>query len=150
VPAKCPECGAPVTEPEGCLANFYALLALESRVPGGPGEAPHFHAVASYVLQHPDSMKYTEESLTGLRRNLTDQLDGTRSLEQTRTITRRAVNGSQRVTRREGDRVVRWPVTAWPMTVTDVLTQGTEGYIQRVRVWAESVLTTLQDGTGRQ
>lgn len=62
----CPECGAPVPPGASCQANFHALLALEWDIPGGPGEIVHFFAVATYGIQHPDSMGYTKATVNGL------------------------------------------------------------------------------------
>ena len=122
---------------------FQRALLLESEIPGGPGEVPHFLAVSSYILQHPEAMNYTAEALAGCRKSVADQLAGRATLEQLRHRVRRAVNGPQRVTRRSGDPVPRWPVTAWSRTVTDVLAGGTEGYAGRVEQWANSIIRTL-------
>lgn len=70
----CQECGAEVPDGGACRNHFHALLQLESEVAGGPGEVPHFLAVSSYGLQHPQGMNYTAESLAGSRRNVADQL----------------------------------------------------------------------------
>jgi hypothetical protein len=41
------------------------LLALESGVPAAGGGVPHFLAVGSYLLQHPESMNHTVEAWLG-------------------------------------------------------------------------------------
>ena len=64
---NCAECGAPLPAGGTCRELFHELLALESRLPGGPTGIAHFHAVACYALQHPDGMGYTADALTGLR-----------------------------------------------------------------------------------
>jgi hypothetical protein len=46
----------------------------------------HFHAVAAYGLQHPESMNYTEHTRSDLRDVLADQLDGRATID---TIRRR-------------------------------------------------------------
>lgn len=92
----CPECGAAVPEGGSCRDNFHALLLLESEIPGAAGSLPHFYAVASYVLQHPDTMHYTPDALGNLRVNLTDSLDGRATLEEILRRTRHAANGSVR------------------------------------------------------
>src|SRR5262245_21049513 len=145
VSSVCHECGAAVPEGGACRDHFHALLQLESEIPGGPGEVPHFLAVSSYALQHPEGMNYTAEALAGSRRSVADQLAGRATLEQIRRRVRRAVNGPQRVTRRPGDPVPRWPVAAWPMTVADVLAGGAEGYTGRVEQWARSIVRTLDE-----
>jgi hypothetical protein len=150
MPARCPECGAPLTSGEACISHFHAMLALESEVAadpvataGGRGEAAHFHAVSSYILQHPEGMNYRAEALGDLRRMVADHLAGRLSLAALRPRVRRAADGAVRITRRLGDEVPRWPVTAWPMTIVDVLAGGVEGYCDRVPAWAESIIRTL-------
>jgi hypothetical protein len=131
--------------PDGgsCRDNFHALLLLESEIPGGPGALPHFFAVGSYALQHPDSMTYTADTLAALRANLVDVLDGRVTLDDVRRRTRRHAEGARRVTRRAGDEVPRWSVASWPMTVADVCAGGVEGYAERVAEWARSIRRTL-------
>jgi hypothetical protein len=143
MPGACPECGAPVPEGGSCRDNFHALLVLESEVPGGPGGVPHFYAVGSYALQHPEGMGYTAAALAGLRTCLADHLDGRVGLDGVRRRVRWGAEGAQRVTRRAGDAVVRWRVESWPMTVADVCAGGTEAYAERVERWARSVRETL-------
>jgi hypothetical protein len=144
----CPECGAPILEGGSCRDNFHALLLLESEIPGGPGALAHFYAVAAYGLQHPDSLNYTAAALAGLRAGLADVLDGRATLAELRRRTRRAVDGTVRVTRRAGDAVVPWRRGNWPSTVTDVLTVAAdaETYAARVLRWARSVRETLDKG----
>ena len=143
MPGICPECQAPVPEGGSCRDNFHALLLLESEIPGGPGEVPHFYAVGSYALQHPESMGYTAETLAGLRSCLADHLDGRASLDAVRRRVRRGAEGAKRVTRRAGDEVVRWRVASWPMKVADVCAGGIEGYGERVEQWARSIRDSL-------
>jgi hypothetical protein len=143
VSPTCPECGAAVPDGGSCRDNFHALLLLESEVPGGPGGLPHFYAVGSYALQHPDGMGYTEAALAGLRASLADVLAGRASPKDIRRRARRAAEGARRVTRRTGDKMVRWPVPSWPMTVADVCAGGTAGYGERVARWARSILDVL-------
>ena len=139
----CPECGAPVPDGGSCRDNFHALLLLESEIPGGPGSLPHFYAVASYGLQHPDSMNYTAAVLAGLRATLADVLDGRTTLTEVRRRGRRAFDGPVRVTRRAGETAGRWDVGNWPMTVADVCAGGVDGYADRVLRWARSIRETL-------
>jgi hypothetical protein len=145
VSGVCHECGAAVPDGGTCRDLFHALLLLESEIPGGPGETPHFLAVSSYALQHPEGMHYTAEALAGSRRHVADRLAGIATMEQIRRRVRRAVDGPQRVTRRGGDPVVRWRVSGWPMTVADVLAGGAEGYAGRVEQWARSIVRTLDE-----
>ena len=119
------------------------MLFLEADVPGGPGELPHFYAVASYGLQHPGSMGYSVETLQGLRDAVADALQGRATVLQLRSRAARGAAAAGRVTRRGEDVVPRWPVDAWPMVVTDVVAGGAEGYAGRVEAWARSIVETL-------
>jgi hypothetical protein len=148
--AICRECRASLPGSGKCIDHFHALLLLEYEVAadpeaisGGRGEIAHFHAVSSYVLQHPQGMNYTAEAIAGVRRGLTDQLAGDVAMPELRLRVRRAFDGKARITRRAGDEVVPWPVSSWPITVADVLAGGVEGYCERVAAWAESILRTL-------
>ena len=67
--SSCPECGAPVPPGGSCRDHFHALLLLEAEIPGVPGSILHFYAVATYALQHPDSMNYTADALAGLQQH---------------------------------------------------------------------------------
>ncbi|GAC1466003.1 MAG: hypothetical protein NVSMB9_06130 [Isosphaeraceae bacterium] len=141
----CSECGAAIPEGGSCRDHFHALLGLEWEVPGGPGEMPHFFAVACYGLQHPESMNYTADTLAALHTALADVLDGRATLDEVRRRTRRSLNGAARVTRREGEAVIPWRTGSWPMTVADVLTVEPEvnAYAERVSLWARSVRAAL-------
>jgi hypothetical protein len=145
VSAVCCACGAPVPDGGVCRDNLDALLAIEAQIPGGPGMIAHFHAVAAYGLQHPDSMNYTERTLSNLRDALADQLDGRATIDTVRRRTRYAAEGSTRVTRRSGESTVAWYRGTWPMTVADVLTvdRTAEAYAECVAAWARSVRVTL-------
>jgi hypothetical protein len=115
-----------------------------------PGSILHFYAVASYGLQHPDSMNYTAEALAGLRAALTDALDRRLSVDELRRRSRRETNGPQRVTRRPGDDPVAWRRGGWPITIADICTADTFGaydtydaFADRVVRWARSIRETL-------
>jgi hypothetical protein len=139
----CAECGAPLPDGGTCHDNFLALLLLEAQVAGGPGELPHFYAVASYALQHPTSFNYTAVALQGLRQSLGEILDGRINLDYLRRRTRQLYNGSTRVTRRTEDAVPDWYNGPWPLSVADVLANGVTDYAAMVQSWAESVRQTL-------
>jgi hypothetical protein len=134
-----------VPDGDACRDNLDALLAIESQIPGGPGIVAHFHAVAAYGLQHPDSMNYTEDTLVGLRDALADELDGRATIDDVRRRARWATDGSTRVTRRPGDAVVVWRRGGRPMSIADVLTVdlNADAYAARVLAWAGSVRATL-------
>src|SRR5262245_5030345 len=144
MPGICPECHAPVPDGGSCRDNFHALLLLESEIPGGPGDVSHFYAVASYALQHPESMGYTAEALAGLRACVADHLDGRASLDAVRRQIRRGAEGAKRVIRRAGDEVGRWQVEGLRMTVADVCAGGIERYGERVERWARSIRDTRE------
>src|SRR5207244_3243595 len=93
----CPECGAAVPDGGSCRDHFHALLLLEGEIPGVAGSILHFYAVATYGLQHPDSMNYTAESLTGLRAAVADALDGRATVGDLRRRSRRHADGRRRV-----------------------------------------------------
>jgi hypothetical protein len=143
VSLRCPECGAPVPEGGSCADHFHELLTLEWCLPGGPDPLAHFYAVSSYNLQHPIRMGLREDALEGLRAAVADVLGGTITLEEVGRLGRRAAQAAGRVTRRDGDRVVVWGVTDWPITVKDVCEGGSVDYAVRVERWARSVQELL-------
>jgi hypothetical protein len=123
---------------------------LEGEIAGVPGSILHFYAVATYVLQHPDSMNCRREALAGLRTTLADSLDGRANLEEIRRRARSGAKALGRVTRRADDDPVSWPRGAWPVTIADVCTTDSFGecdtydaLAERLRVWARSVRDTL-------
>jgi hypothetical protein len=142
----CPECGAELADNAECRRLFDALLLLERDSPSAD-EAAHFLAVASYVLQHPDTMEYTAAALQGVRESVQEFLRDEASLTKIRLRTRAANNGSQRVTRRAGDVVHSWGNISWPINVAYVLAGGSLQYPTRVREWAEAVVAALHDET---
>jgi hypothetical protein len=150
MPDKCHECGAVIPVGGACIDHFHAILALEHEalqaVPPSEGRFAHFCAVTTYVLQHPEGMKYTAEALAGARRNLADCLSSRATLEEVRAGVRKAADGPGRVLRREGEAVPIWPVESWPITAADVLAGGPVGYTARARLWAKSTLEALKDG----
>lgn len=141
----CPECGAAVAAGAACLDHFHALLVLEGGFPGAAGSILHFYAVATYNLQHPDSVGLTAETLHALRRNLADALDGAAPLEELRRRARRATDGPTRVRRRPGEPAPNWHRGPWPLNVTSVLGATAATYPELVTAWARSVRTTLAE-----
>jgi hypothetical protein len=139
----CPECGAPVPASASCLDHFHALLVLEGTFPDAPGSILHFYLVATYNLQHPDSVGLTAEALEGLRRNLADALAGRATVEELRRRARLATDGPTRVRRRPGDSPVEWHRGPWPMNVTEVLSATAATYPKLVEAWAHAVSATL-------
>jgi hypothetical protein len=144
MPDNCPECSAPVPTGGSCRDLFHNLLLLEAEVPGAPGSIIHFYTVATYVLQHPDSMNYTAQALNQLRKSHRDALDGRATVGDLRRGARREYDGPRRVTRRVGDPEVVWWRGGWPMTAADVLATATvDTYAETVLRWARSVRSTL-------
>lgn len=139
----CPECGASIPAGGSCVDHFHTLLVLEGSFPDAPGSILHFYLVATYNLQHPDSVGLTAEALEGLRRNLTDALDGKAPVEELRRRTRRATDGPTRVRRRPGDQPAAWYRGPWPVNVTDVLGATAATYPELVEAWARGVSATL-------
>ncbi len=140
---NCPECGAPVPAGGSCRDNFHALLLLESQVTEEREPVSHFYAVASYCLQHPESMNFTAEALAGLRSAVADSLDGRATINEIRARARRGAKAAGGVTRSAGDPVPRWPVSRWETTVADVCGGGVDGYAERVHRWARSIRSAL-------
>jgi hypothetical protein len=147
---RCGECGAVIEPQRECMEHFHALLALEREVDAPPdvGQQAHFHAVSSYVLQHPVSMRCSADARAGLRRLLAEQLSARVTLEQVRRQVRRNAEGAARVTRGGEEAAGAFQALAWPTTVVDVLRGGADGYPQRVRAWAASVVETLGSTAG--
>jgi hypothetical protein len=141
----CPACGAPLPAGGSCRDTFAALLALEAGVPDAPGSVLHFYAVACYNLQHPDTMRLTQDALHGLAANLAAVLAGRATLAAIRQRTRRQANGAVRVLRRAGDPPPNWPRGSWPMHIADVYAGGVDRYADLVTAWAHAVSTRLQD-----
>jgi hypothetical protein len=143
LPRHCPECGAPVPDGGSCRDNFHALLLLEAEVPGAPGSILHFYVVATFVLQHPDSMNYTAEALAGLRATHADALAGRLTRQGILQRVRRAADGPARVTRRAGEPPPAWRRGGWPLSVEYVLDGGAGAFAERVVHWARSVRETF-------
>ena len=150
---RCTECGATLTESGGCLALFHELLALEAQVGGAPGNVPHFLAVATYNLQHPST--FTSQALAGLRRAVSDVLDGRATIADVRRRATASVGGAARVKRHAGEESVdaarssriAWP-TQWPMTVLAVSRVAPEQYVEHVTRWARGTVQTLDEALG--
>ena len=117
----CPECGAPLPAGGTCQENLHALLFIELQIPGGPSGISHFYAVAAYGLQHPDSMNYSRETLSGLHASLGDVLDGKVTIPELRRRTQQIYNGTQRITRRPGEPEPQWRRGSWLVNVSSVL-----------------------------
>lgn len=138
----CSECGAALAEAGDCRQLFHALL-LHERESSAADRATHFLAVSSYVLQHPSSMQYNTAALLSARDSVAEFLSGRASLDSIRRRLRATNHGPRRVARRAGEAAHSWNVSAWPMTVADVLAGGSSEFPQRVRAWAESIIAVL-------
>ena len=143
---SCGECGAPLDPGRSCRDYFNDLLALEWRVPGGPGDRAHFLAVASYNLQHP--LQFTPDMVTGLRETFGDVLSGRATVADALARARAETDGPTRVLRNAADPAIRiagWP-THWPMTVRDVCDAPVSSYLERLQAWATSVNSAFSGG----
>jgi hypothetical protein len=125
---------------------FHELLVLESLIPGGPGEFPHFYAVGAYHLQHPSIL--LPDALHNMRTSFEEALSGGVTIADLRRRTRHATNGPTRVARRQGDGshpIDPWWPTSWRMTVLDVcrVKPVQTVYAERTRMWAANIVTEL-------
>lgn len=139
---RCPECGTPVAAGKTCRDNFHDLLFLEAGVPTGAGRVAHFYAVASYGLQHADSMGYSADTVEGLRAAVRSVLAGEADTEDIRRRFAHISRLNGRVTRRGDEPAPPMRVKSWPVTVTDVLAGGVESYARNVEWWAQSIIDT--------
>lgn len=146
---RCDECGAPLVGGAACRDHFHALLALEAGIPGMAGALPHFHAVASYQLQHPRGMGLAVASHAQLLRAVADSVSGRATLEEIRRRVRRDADGPARVRRRDGEPAPGQPRGEWPVTVTDVLAVEpmANAYAEAVARWARSIVELLDPGS---
>lgn len=145
----CIECGATMPDGGTCRDNFYTLLALEQEAPDAE-RVIHFYAVAAYILQHPDSMSYTAQSLRWLHSALASVLSGQASIDALRLMIQRQPKELSRVIRKDGDPVHHWGVQTWTLNVTDVLAGRVEGYISRVEMWVQAVIADLSKSESYQ
>lgn len=150
--SDCPECGARVPADGTCRDHFHTLLAREWDVYGGVGRDAHFLAVASYALQHPDSMGHSAGSLEAHRTALAEHLEGGRSIEDVQSRMQETFEGPSRVRAAPDESVDDWRRSMWQTTVTDVLDVGPDlaAYRDRVREWAASILLTLEETGGSE
>ena len=138
---RCEECGAPLAEGATCRDAFDALLTLEWTL-GGVGALAHFHAVASWQLQHPVASGLTAASYAALAQSVAESLDGRATIADVRRGMRASSDGATRVTRRDGDPVPVAPAT-WTMTIGDVLAADHDvaSYAAAVARWAAAAVT---------
>ena len=94
---------APIQAGGSCRDHFHALLLLEGEISEVPGSILHFYVVATYGLQHPDSMNFTAEALAGLREAVADSLDEKATMEEIRHRAREGARKLGRITRRAGE-----------------------------------------------
>ena len=145
---RCPECRACILGRAACLDHFHALLGREPELLAQVTSAErrgvtHFYAVASYVLQHPESMGYTVAALANVRHLLERHLSGQATLSRVRAEIRRAANRDGRILRLPTDPPVQCATREWPITIEDVLGGNETDYARRVVRWATSVILIL-------
>ena len=80
--------------------------------PGGPGQVVHFCAVATYGIQHPGLMGYTQETVDGMAGGR-HKLDGG-VMDYIRRSVRERTSSPGRVTRRGDVPVPAEGVQRWP------------------------------------
>jgi uncharacterized protein DUF5946 len=142
----CPDCGAPVAGDTTCRALFEQLLAHEYAFPKAFG-AVHHLTVAAYSLQHPRG--YSRDAIRMWRVMVDESLDGVSTPEDFLIRARMQFGGGVRVREPGSEPPEGWP-HEWPVTVADVVvpeneTGDAEGHIARVRRWAGSIRTTLDE-----
>lgn len=144
-PTRCPECSADWGNGRTCRDHFDQMLAWEFEDPGGAG-AVHHLTVLCYNLQHPSV--YSPEGLRWAKSLLVDFVTHNLSLATARQRQSIDADSGTRTFKITGtpDSYGRYahPV-AWPITIGDVASGGLNGYGDRVRSWAASILTALQE-----
>jgi hypothetical protein len=105
---KCHECGASIPDSGSCHENLNAMLAMEGNIPGGAGTRVHFFAVSSYILQHPQSMCYSVDSLEWLRSSVASALSGLVTTEDLGRGALQEIKSSGAVLRRGDDAEARF------------------------------------------
>lgn len=141
----CPDCGVTVADDGTCRAMFDELLAHEYAFPPAFG-AVHHLTVAAYSLQHPRG--YSRDAIGTWRTMIADSLDGVATPAEFLRRARAEFDGAVRVREPGAEPPPEWP-RSWPMTVADVIvppgeTPDAAGHIDRVRRWAASIRTALE------
>jgi hypothetical protein len=137
--ARCPECGAMLSEGSTCQMIFEEFLSLEYTEPAY-GQV-HFLTVACFMIQHG---RYSDEALTGMQSLLRAYLDEQLTAQQLRKHVARGMNDATRTWKvtRQAD-APPLPKVVWSLTIADVAqsVQNPEMYCEHVKQWAR---TTLQ------
>ena len=127
---------------------FDELLAHEYTLPEAFG-AVHHLTVAAYFLQHPRG--FSRGAIEMWRVIVADSLDGLATASDFLRRARAQLGAGVRVRVREpgAEPPEGWPRT-WPMTVADVVAPPGEEpdagrHVDRVRQWAASIRTTLDE-----
>lgn len=137
---RCQVCGAVWTEDWTCETAFHQMLIWEFADEGGAG-AVHHLSVLCYHIQHPQM--YSPQGL----RHAIDLLAAFEAGATPEEVRAEAQAAGERTWRIKGSASTgygsfRQPMT-WKLTTPMMVIGGTEGYTERVRAWASSVLATL-------
>ncbi len=142
---RCPECNADWKDGLTCRDHFDQMLAWEFEDPGGAG-AVHHLTVLCYNLQHPGI--YSPEGLDWAKTLLVDFMTNDLSISEARQRQSIDADSGTRTFKITGtpDSHGRYahPVR-WSITIGDVASRGLDGYGDRVRAWAASILAALQN-----
>jgi hypothetical protein len=141
---NCDVCGASLEEGQHCRDLFYQMLYWENEE-SALGEVHHL-MVLCYHLQHPEIL--SKEGLSAARDLLAAFLDtGLGPQQIRRRDSQRAASGNRKwtVTARPGDVGSYDSPVSWPITVTDIVQEGKEQYIQSVRSWARSIQRVIDN-----
>ncbi len=144
--AECADCGAHVADGATCRALFERLLAHEYAFPEAFG-AVHHLTVAAYSLQHPRG--YSRDAIRMWQVIVAESLAGESTPANFLERARAQFSGGVRVREPGAAPPDGWP-TRWPMTAADVVdTPDAASHIERVRQWAQAVLTAIPSDTER-
>ncbi len=139
----CPSCGAHWHDNVTCEDHFRQMLAWDfSDAQAG---AVHHLTVLCYHLQHPHLL--SQEGLVGQMELLRLSIEEAYSPSELRAYNRPLADNATRKTpisaRPDNIGAYKQPI-AWSMTCSYVTEIGLEGYPDRVRQWASSVMNTLR------
>ena len=144
----CNSCGAVHTDAMTCQDDFYQMLYWEQELmaEGMNLMEVHFLMVACYHMQHPHL--YSSETLTSIRHNVSEYLQGRLSVDQIRHKTSEVARSDRRkhkITGHDGNHGGYATPVAWTMRAMDVVAAGRDQYVTSVRRWAKSVIAALED-----
>ena len=141
---RCPECGADWSSGDSCEENFHQFGFWELADLAHLGSVHHL-MVLSYHLQHPSL--YSPEGLTHAQNLLVDFVVNGVTPQQIRQRDRENIDSSKRQFKIKGTPESHGayvhPVV-WTLRARDVVTGGTEHYVENVTAWAQSIYEALK------